>query len=512
MQASQTSYRSIVVIVLALSAYGSIYPLEFSLAAGDADTWRHFWTDIDTRASFGNILGNIVLFLPFGFFAILDERSQASYTTRVMAILFWGTLFALLLQLIQVYIPARDQALFDVVWNMIGIGLGIVLARGSAALTTRWLSSLHQPAAMASLVVAVLWLAAELVPLVPSLDFQLVKDSLKPLLLEPRFALLDSLAAAIGLCVLGQALARLRGERASLAWLLLAAVLVLAAKPFVVVVELDLSTVIGFGLGWAAWAVLLHVNERQRAAILLVGLVVIFTATGLEPFELARQSTPMGWIPFAEVLDGPMLINSRALVSNLFVYTAILWLVRLRGSSLVGASLLLAVWVTLIEIAQMFIVGRTPSITEPLWVFLVAATLARLTDAIKPATSTETQPQVPQPKLLANPAIIARLNEQQIDFLDKVAQQLGLDFQGAIQRVVDIVLHEYADSTLVARLRLPTLYQAGDPRQRLVEQTIELREEQLERIEALAAHAGMSASRTMRRTVRVFMEDIARDV
>lgn len=379
MRTNQTTHRSIVAIVLALIAYGSLYPLSISLEAGNAHTWARFFTAWGGQDSLGDLVGNIALFVPLGFFAAIGVAPQARRPIRLAIILVGGLLFAFVLQVLQIYIPARDAALIDVVRNAVGLGIGFALA--SAAFTTRWLGCMRdQPLPMATLLVAALWGAAELVPLVPSLDPQLIKDSLKPLLLEPRFSLLDSLTAAIGISVLGHALARILGERNSLVWLLPAALLVLAAKPFLVVVELELSTVIGFGLGVVASALLLRIDPPQRVLILLVGLLLVLTANGLEPFRLAHSSNPMGWIPFAEVLEGSMLINSRALVTDLFFYTAILWLVQQRGGSLPAASLLLALWVMLLEIAQVFLIGRTPSITEPIWVILVATTLTRLTD------------------------------------------------------------------------------------------------------------------------------------
>lgn len=393
MRAEQTSHRVIVAILLGLIAYGSLYPLGISLEIANSDAWIRFFTTWGGQDSLGDVVGNIVLFMPLGFFVATGFAAQDRRALRFGLTLVWGLLFALVLQSLQVLIPARDAAMIDVVWNALGLGVGLVL--GSATVARRWLVPSGQPIPMVSLVIAALWGATELVPLVPAIDPQLVKDSLKPLLLEPRFSLLDSLAAAVGIGVLGHALSRITDERASLAWLLLVAVLVVAAKPFIVVVELDLSTVIGFGLGCAAWAVLLRLAARQRALVLLVGLVLVLTASSLEPFQLAHRSNPMGWVPFAEVLEGSMLINSRSLATSLFTFTAILWLVQLRGGSMVAASLLLALWVGVLEFAQIFLVGRTPSITEPLWVLLVAATLAYLADTPRPVESGTTRPSTP---------------------------------------------------------------------------------------------------------------------
>lgn len=384
MQASQQANRGIVGVILALIAYGSLYPFSVSLESGNSAAWMRFFSAWGGQGSLGDLVGNIALFVPLGFFAGVGVAAQAGRRKRLARAVVWGLLFALVLQVLQIYISGRDAALIDVAWNAVGLGIGLALA--SVTVITRWLGVVaDQPVPMATLLVIALWVAAELVPLVPSIDPQLIKDSLKPLLLEPRFSFLDSLAAVVGIAVVGQALARFQGERSSLGWLLLFAVLTLVAKPFIIFAEIDFSTVIGFGLGCVAWALLLRIGERQRAIILLVALAFVLTASSLEPLQLSHRPNSFHWIPFADVLQGSMLSNSRALASSLFLYTAILWLAQLCGGPLMGASLLLVLWVTLLEFIQVFLVGRTPSITEPLWVVLVAVTLARLTDMPRPA-------------------------------------------------------------------------------------------------------------------------------
>ena len=403
----QESYRGLVAITLLLIAYGSLYPFSIAPGAGNADAWLRFLSVWGGQDSIGDAAGNIALFVPLGFFGAMDRSAQVTRTARLAVVLVPGLLFAFVLQVAQLYIPARDAALVDVFWNGLGLAVGVSLAMLYATVAARLFGRLAaQPLPMATLLVAGLWGAAELMPLVPSIDYQLVKDSLKPLLIKPVFSLVDTLGAAVGLGVLGQALARVVGERASRGWLLLVAVLVLAAKPFILFVKLELSTVIGFGLGCMIWPVLLRRNERQRAIMLLVGVVLVLTFSQLEPFQLSRITNPFVWIPFADVLEGSMLINSRALTASLFLYAAILWLARLCGGPLLGAALLLALWVALLEFVQIFLVGRTPSITGPLWVFLVAVALARLPDTprsvggqrafvLRPDTRKESAPPIP---------------------------------------------------------------------------------------------------------------------
>jgi VanZ family protein len=87
---------------------------------------------------------------------------------------------------------------------------------------------------------------------------------------------------------------------------------------------------------------------------------------------------PFRWIPFQALLEGSMSANVRSLLAQLFAFGAMLWLVERAGARLPGAAAALALWVGLIEVAQMWIVGRTPDITPALLVIAIAIVLARL--------------------------------------------------------------------------------------------------------------------------------------
>lgn len=52
-----------------------------------------------------------------------------------------------------------------------------------------------------------------------------------------------------------------------------------------------------------------------------------------------------------------------------------LGLIRMRGPDVGASSVVLALWVGAIEAIQMYIVGRSPNITEPLLVLLVGQIL-----------------------------------------------------------------------------------------------------------------------------------------
>ena len=92
-------------------AYGSLYPFRLVIGPGArAERLAEFWTSFEL-GSRGDVLGDIVLFVPFGLLGILALR------TRSLAVVALGTVFGFALQLGQVLIRGRIPALGDVLWN-----------------------------------------------------------------------------------------------------------------------------------------------------------------------------------------------------------------------------------------------------------------------------------------------------------------------------------------------------------------------------------------------------------
>ena len=113
---------------LGLIVYGSLYPFDFSLTAmGNVDI-GHFLADWRLFSSRGDLLGNVGLFLPYGFFGMLAVRAEQSRSARFVALAVFGLFAAAWLQFMQLALPSRDAALGDVIWNAVGMSLGAAAA------------------------------------------------------------------------------------------------------------------------------------------------------------------------------------------------------------------------------------------------------------------------------------------------------------------------------------------------------------------------------------------------
>ncbi len=373
-----------------LIVYGSLYP--FDAAKPEPEALRRLfrdWTLISTR---GDMLGNLALFVPWGLAGMLTFAPRRGVGCAVIVIALGGFVLALACQIAQLWIPSRSAALADVFWNMLGVAAGLVLGRGVRQHLAVNAGGAGVSIAAASLLGA--WLLAFWLPLVPSVDLQLLKDNLKAVLNARAFsfgAFMPALAMAL---MSGYLLSRLVGIRASLvglpAWLALAAV----GKLFIHSAHIDLSAPLGFIVGAVLWCTSPWVDAQRRTVIVALALIAAYTVQGLSPFEFRDTPSSFSWSPMAAMLEGSMLSNAQALVDSVLIFTSFLYLVQISGGRPAVASLGLAVWVLGIELAQTFIVSRTADITLPLLVILLgqAFRMSRL-----PSLATASRIEAPLP-------------------------------------------------------------------------------------------------------------------
>jgi hypothetical protein len=94
--------------------------------------------------------------------------------------------------------------------------------------------------------------------------------------------------------------------------------------------------------------------------------MLAYAVAALAPLQLADEPRAFDWVPFAGLLRGSMLENARALLASLLVFAGIAWLARDARGSAAAASLAVAGLVLIVELAQMYIVSRSPGVTEPI--------------------------------------------------------------------------------------------------------------------------------------------------
>jgi hypothetical protein len=247
------------------------------------------------------------------------------------------------------------------------------LVAGGSRIHAPWLGRerLRVPLAM-----GVLWLMLQWWPMVPRLDWQQIKNALKPLLLTPRWSVLSAIEAALALMVVALLLRSLRRR----VLLVLALVAVGALGKLVMVQQaLTLSRVVGWTVGLAGAWLLWRLPPRTAAWSMAAAALAWFTVDELRPFELADSLGEFHWLPFAALLQGSLVANTSALAWHLFWLGAVMLLAVGQGARAAPLAVALSVWALGLELLQMWLPRRVADVTPLLlpWIWLLAMPLLR---------------------------------------------------------------------------------------------------------------------------------------
>ena len=350
-------------LTIAGIVYGSLYPFAFEFGAVPREQLVHaLLRDWQADSGFGDVLANVVLFLPFGLFGSLAFPGPRPLL-RAGLLLVGAALLAVGLQVLQLWLPNRVPELADSAINLAGTGVGI----GLAALPWQRLGGYRRQWAPHALLPALLlgcWLAYLWFPYVPTLDWSTIKQGLKPLLLEPRLEWISLLRHTVAWLVFA---ALWREYRPGFGSLVLVAAGAVVLQTVIADNAMELHDVLGAGLGLSLWSVV-RLGRNPLGPVVFL-LVVLLLVQGLWPLEWQRSA--FYWLPFRGFLEGSMLLNLLALLTKLYFYGALVWGVyRLTYGS--WLALVVPVAVTLfVEVAQTRVVGHTAEIADPLLCVLI---------------------------------------------------------------------------------------------------------------------------------------------
>ncbi len=177
----------ITVAIAAVIVYGSLYPFQFRIPVngiGPVSTFLATWNE---RPGRGDFLANILLYLPFGFFALLNTRRGSRLGSKLAAVVLAGAILSLSIELTQYYDEDRVTSATDFYANTLGTLLGGLasLAFG-ASFRLPFIGAIVARPIPAMLVCA--WLSYRLYPYVPTIDLHKYWRALKPVVLTPSLS------------------------------------------------------------------------------------------------------------------------------------------------------------------------------------------------------------------------------------------------------------------------------------------------------------------------------------
>ena len=357
--------------LLALSCtlilYVTLYPFRFDFGLHEGSVLSLFMSTANNRFSRGDVVANVILFLPFGFFAMQRVLPDATRFIRIIFVIASGALFAFGIECAQNYLPGRVASIYDVAMNTVGVMFGAVLGwkdlRGKF-LTSRKLKTGYRQKDIFPLILLGAWLGVQLVPFVPTLDVQNFNDALKPLFFG-SFLPLDALRYFIVTMVVCRLVGTLTESGRLRMTLMFLPLGVIAIKPFIPGGSISQGKVFGTFLGYAVWWLILS-RIRRNSGILAFLLAAQIVIQGLTPFVFNPYRGNFSFIPFVGFLKSTMFNNVIQFTEKTFLYGALLWLPIKTGLSLRSSLIFCVVLLTGIELAQMFLPGRVSEISDPL--------------------------------------------------------------------------------------------------------------------------------------------------
>lgn len=359
-----------------LIIYGTLYSFNFSASPYQGDTFSVLMTSLESRPGHGDILSNVVLFLPFGFFSMQCLMLKSPRLIRLLLVVTLGTALSLTIECVQIYLPSRVTSVYDIALNAFGTLSGAFIGWLNWREQLSRLQDSGRQVAMFPLLVLAAWLGYRLFPYAPTIDFQHFKNALKPIL-SADLPPLDMLRHFIVTLVVGRLLQGLATPNLARLGVIVIALGAIAAKPFIVTKSIQPAELAGVIAGVAVWVFILSRWHRNTAivAILLVVQVVI---QGMSPWSFSLEPKFISFVPFIGFEGGSMSVNLQAFLEKVFLYGALIWLLVETGRRLFVSLTLSVVILTAVELMQMFLVNRTSEITDPMLALILGMSMYSL--------------------------------------------------------------------------------------------------------------------------------------
>ena len=373
--AAKRPHRRILLIVVALILYGSLYPWEFrprQLGANPLWVLLHSWPRGFNRYIVWDVAVNVALYVPLGVFGFLAMRERAPRGLRVLAPLALAAVLSASVEMLQLFDRSRECSLSDVASNVAGAAVGVAVAalyraKLQGLLGRQEAAALTRPSA--PLLLLSCWLGYLLFPLFPSWGrtnlFRRIAALGPVTAISPIETLLvfsEWLAVA---CLLDSILRPQTKRLLPLLMLLVPARLLISER------SLAWADMVGATAAYAAWFCLPRAYVWRGVPMLLAGMVLLGE---MRPFHFVAAHT-FDWVPFRPLFRSSWQRGFVVLFRKSFWYGLVIWLWRQRGhgwaaTTAVSSALLLAM-----EWVQRYLPRRTPETTDGVLALLMGVLL-----------------------------------------------------------------------------------------------------------------------------------------
>lgn len=368
----EARFALITLAVLAVIVYGSLYPFEFYARGSLRDAVAFLLSTSVGSADRGDVISNILLYLPFGLFASRTLR-RLPPAGRFLLVAAAGGALTVSIELTQFWDLTRAPELSDVASNFLGTVLGAAaefVLRPQLFPRMKW-----RPFTMLLFASAI---GAWLSPFFPALRPAHYVRALHLLSADVpfeaevifKYAAVWLAAAALIDALFGSA------SRFILPALIAIVIPARLTNPFTPLTRAEITGAI---LAAALWIAFLYKSPlRTRIVAVIFASYVVIDA--LRPFTFLAHARPFGWRPFLAFMNGPRGGGSQVFLEKTFTYGTLLWLFVESGISRLPATFLALILVSASRAAEMWLPGRSAELTDPLMVLILAGVFTLLRD------------------------------------------------------------------------------------------------------------------------------------
>ena len=367
--------KRLLLLVVVLIVYGSLYPWQFQAwrsSENPVDVVLRGWPGRVDRYLLRDLVINLCLYFPLGLPAYLAMARRHSRYLALGAAVVFGSALSTCMEILQVYVPGRVPSLMDVASNTAGTAAGALAGLLFGSQIHHLLEKPARRLAPAAAILLGCWITAEAFPFFPALTHKKLYEALAALgnglPLSPASVWANG-AEWFAAGLTARAIAgRLRWWFPLVALCLCAARFVIASR---VVTPDELAGVL---LAVVLWQ---FVPERWnvRTGVWSMGAALVLRE--LAPFHFSGRAQSFSWIPFRATLDSEWQSAVAILARKAFDYGAMVWLLRKMGVSYWRAGMAVAAGLLVCELAQVYLPGRTPEITDSVLALLMVAALWR---------------------------------------------------------------------------------------------------------------------------------------
>ncbi len=378
---SPRAYAVVLLLVTTFIFYGALFPFEYyqrTYPGGPLGYLLSTWQDWDRG---GDLLSNILLYIPFGFFGVGALPSRIPSAPRVAIAIVAGTVLSCCMELSQFHDVGRVSTLGDVYADAIGTVIGAVAAALVGA-SMRWPFMRELAPHPTACILLVMFFGYRLYPYVPTTDLHKFWHAVRPMLLAPSLPPYELTRFAITWLFIAVIVHSLYGYRRFLLLFPLVCGFEFLGRILIVNIALKLTDVAGAGIAYILWALLLRWTPG-RFAIVALAFAGMIAAQRLEPFQFTAAPHDFGWVPFVSIMHGSINVAMQAFCEKFYEYGGLIWLLGRAGVRLPIGTALTMTLLFATSYVERWLPGRSAEITDALMALTIGVAFAVLRHAAR---------------------------------------------------------------------------------------------------------------------------------